>query len=402
MKLLAVTNPGVSHLHAMMPVLRAVQQAGHEVAVASSKTFRSLVERVGLRSFEAGLDWFEPEVTQTFPEIEAMSPDERRYWFIQDLYADITPHKMAPDLLEICDAWQPDLLVRNDYEFSACVVAERLGLPCATISIDLFLRPAMWESLIGDQLAYLRSAHGLSPYPSVDMLYRYLYLTITPPSYQFPDFALPPHSYALRTLGFDRSGDEGLPDWVHEMPDQPTVYATIGTVYQERDIFQAILDGLGGEPVNLIVTLGRGRDTSQFGPQPPNVHIAQYIPQTLLFEYCDMAITSGSYNTHTSALAHGLPLLVIPISDTQPLHARRCVDLGVGLALTYPGQFEQELAGRRKALAPETVREAVHEILRNPSYRQRTRQIREEVQALPGPEIAVELVTRLAREKTLD
>ncbi len=389
-------------MHAMMPVLQAMQQAGHEVAVASSKTFRSLVERVGLRSFEAGLDWFEPEVAQTFPEVETLSPLEWRYWFVQVLYSDVAPHAMASDLFEICESWQPDLLARNDYEFSACVVAEKLGLPCATLSIDLFLRPAMWESLIGDQLAYLRSAYGLPPYPSVDMLYRYLYLTITPPSYQFPDFALPPHSYALRTLGFDRSGDEGLPGWVREMPDQPTVYATIGTVYQERDIFQAILDGLGGEPVNLIVTLGRGRDTTQFGPQPPNVHIEQYIPQTLLFEHCAMAITSGSYNTHTSALAHGLPLLVIPISDTQPLHAQRCVDLGVGLALTRPGQYEDELKGRRKDLSAETVREAVFEIVRNPSYRQRARQIQKEVQALPGPEIAVELMTRLAGEKTLD
>jgi MGT family glycosyltransferase len=234
------------------------------------------------------------------------------------------------------------------------------------------------------------------------MLYRHLYLTITPPSYQFPEFSLPPHSYSLQSLGFDRSSDEGLPDWVREMDDQPTVYATLGTVYQDREIFQAILDGLGGEPVNLIMTLGRNRDTTQFGPQPPNVHIEQYIPQTLLFPYCDMAITSGSYNTHTSALAHGLPLLVIPISDTQPFHALRCVDLGVGLALTRPGQYEKVLAGRRKDLSPETVREAVYQILRSPSYRQQAQRIQEEVQSLPDPETAVEFMTKLAREKTLD
>jgi UDP:flavonoid glycosyltransferase YjiC (YdhE family) len=401
-KVLVATNPGISHLHTMMPVMLALKQAGHEVAVASSQTFRPLVERLGFQSFVAGLDWFEPEVANTFPEIQTLRPEALRYWFIQDLYADIAPHEMAPDLIKICGSWKPDLIVRNDYEFSSCVVAERLGLPCANVGIEVFLPLLAWEDLIGDQLAYLRSAYGLPPYPSVDMLYRHLYLTITPPSYQFPECVLPSHSYALRSLGFDRHGDEELPDWVRKMPDQPTVYATIGTVYKERDIFQAILDGLGGEGVNLIVTLGRNRDTTQFGPQPPNVHIEEYIPQTLLFPYCDMAITSASYSTQISALAHGLPVLSIPIGGTQPFHALRSVELGVGLALTRPGQYEEDLRGKRKDLSPEAVREAVDEILHAPSYRQQARRIQEEVQSLPGPEIAVEVMTRLAMEGTLD
>ena len=395
MKALVVTNPGVSHLHAMMPVINALRQAGHEVAVASSKTFRPFAERQGLLAFEAGIDWYEPDVEAAFPEIDTMDPKERRFWFIESLYGDIAPHAMVPDVLKICQEWQPDVLLRNDYEFSACVVGEKLGIPHATVSIDLFLPPTLWQSLIGEQMAYLRSSYGLPPYPAMEMLYRHLYLTITPPSYQFPGFAMPPHSYALRTLGFDRSGDEQLPDWVKQMPDQPTVYATLGTVYKDKDIFQTVIDGLAGQPVNLIVTLGRGRDTTQFGPQPPNVHIEQYIPQTLLFPYCDLAITSGSYNTNTSALAHGMPMLVIPIADTQPYHALRVVDMGVGLSLTRQGQYLDELEGKRKDLTPENVCEAVFDILNNPSYKQRASKVKEEVACLPGPELAAQKLEQL-------
>lgn len=396
MKVLVVTNPGVSHLHAMMPVMQALQHAGHDVAVASSKTFGPLVERLGFRACEAGLDWFEPDLADAFPEIETMTTAERRMWLIRSLYADITPHAMVPDVLAICQEWKPDLLLRNDYEFAACVVGEKLGLPYATVGIDLCLPLPLWERLIGEQLAYLRSVCGLQPYPAVEGLYRSVYVSITPPSYQFPEFGRRPQSYAVRSLGFDRWQNDSLPGWVSRLPDQPTVYATIGTVYQDRDIFQAILDGLAGEPVNLIVTLGRGRDTAQFGPQPPNVHIAQYIPQTLLFPYCRLVITSGSYNTHVSALAHGLPLLVIPISDTQPYHALRCVDMGVGLALTRADQYEAELEGKRKDLSPQTVREAVFELLQNPSYGRRAERVQQEIRNLPGPEFAVGLLEALA------
>ena len=44
-------------------------------------------------------------------------------------------------------------------------------------------------------------------------------------------------------------------------------------------LFQAILDGLRDEPVNLILTIGRDQDPDQFGRQPENVHIERYIPR---------------------------------------------------------------------------------------------------------------------------
>lgn len=396
MKALFTTNPGTGHLHALVPVIRALQAAGHEVALATSRTMCRYAEQLGIPAFPAGLDWHESEMAAAFPEIETMTPEERRYWFLTDLFADITPHKMGPDLLSICYSWQPDVLVRNDFEFSTPVIAERLGLPCATVSMEMFLPTGMWEMLIGDQLAYLRSVFGLPPYPAADMLYRHLYLCSAPPSYHFPEFSLPSHTHFFRYFGFDQAGAEGLPAWAAALPNRPTIYASLGTVHHDRTILETILAGLGGREVNLIVTVGRNHNPAAFGPQPDNVYIERYIPQTLLFPLCDLVIASGSYNTLTSALAHGLPLLVIPITDTQPLHAKRCAALGVGRVLKQPGQFDEELQTISQTLSPQTVADTVQEMLADPCYRQRAEQIRQQILSLPGPETTVPLLVQLA------
>jgi UDP:flavonoid glycosyltransferase YjiC (YdhE family) len=158
---------------------------------------------------------------------------------------------------------------------------------------------------------------------------------------------------------------------------------------------------LSGEPVNLIITVGPGEDASQFAPLPENTRVESYIPQSLLFPHCDLAILSGSSNTVMGALSHGLPMLLIPLSSTQPLHAMRCTSLGIGCVLKQPGIFDGYLYNLSYAeLSPESVRIAVKELFDNQSYRQNAQRLRKEIESLPGCERAVELLTGLAREKT--
>jgi MGT family glycosyltransferase len=191
----------------------------------------------------------------------------------------------------------------------------------------------------------------------------------------------------LRPTPFDQGGVEALPSWVASLPARPTVYATLGTVFNRRpDLFAAIIAALSGEPVNLILTVGRTMDPAQFGELPPNVHVERYIPQTLLFPRCAAVVTHGGFGTVLSALSSGLPLVIIPISADQPRNARRCTALGVGRALD-PTE-----------VTPETVREAVRAVLNEPGYRLQAQRLREEMAALPGADHAVALLERLAQE----
>jgi len=172
---------------------------------------------------------------------------------------------------------------------------------------------------------------------------------------------------------------------------RPTVYVTLGTVFSRapaaNSVFTAVLAALRDEPVNLIVTVGRDNDPAQFGPQPPNVHIERFIPQSALLPHCDLVVHHGGFSTVTGALNAGLPMVVIPISADQPYNAACCTALGVGVVI------------EPDSVSPEAIRAAVREVMDTPSYRQKAEHVRDEMAALPGPEHGVTLLERLAVEK---
>jgi UDP:flavonoid glycosyltransferase YjiC (YdhE family) len=83
------------------------------------------------------------------------------------------------------------------------------------------------------------------------------------------------------------------------------------------------------------------------------------------------------------ALAHGLPSVLMPLGADQPYNTRRCVALGVALEL------------EPVTVTPEEVRATVGSVLADHRYRRAAERVRDEINALPGPEATVQLLERL-------
>ena len=295
---------------------------------------------------------------------------------------------MVPDLLRIAEEWMPDLIVRESAEYGGCVAAEVVGIPHASVRSSYTTSSYGQRHVIADALTALRADHSLPPDSDGISPFRYLHLAFEPPGFWTDDEPLAPTYHLLRPVVFDRSGGEGLPPWVASLPPVPTVCATLGTfMNRSTEIFAAILEGLRDEVINLILAVGRDIDPARFGPQPGNVHIERYIPLSLLLPRCDLVIHHAGFSTTVTALLNGLPMVAIPLGADQPLNARRLAALGVG---------EMIGPGNRTAGA---IREAARRVLGEPSYRARAERVRDAMAALPGPEYAVELLERLAREK---
>jgi len=327
-----------------------------------------------------------------------LDPENQGLWLLSNVFADISPHQMIPDLLALCGSWRPHVIVRGEFEFAGCVVGECLGIPHTAVSLGLFFPTEIWRPLIGQKLDRLRSLHGLTVDPKLTMLYHHACFAFAPPSYQFPNVQLPPTFHLLRPSIFDRSGPEDLPTWVYRLPRRPTVHATVGTTFTfATDVLEDIIRSLADDPLNLIITTGYNKNLRHLGQLPSNVHIEAYIPHTLLLPHCDVVITHGGAATTISSLFFGLPLVVIPLSNDQPFHAMRCAALGVGCVIKRSGHFEPYLFDCcYSGLSPKSIRDAVKEVLYNPSYRQSALQLREEMMALPGIETGVQILTRLA------
>lgn len=385
MRMLFTTTPGAGHWHPLVPFAGALREAGHEVAFATTPDACAAITALGFPCYPAGVDETAEERQALRAKLAILGADSPA-WALPNLFAGAWAAGRLHDLLAVCAAWQPDLLIREDMDFAGCIAAERLGLPHAAVQVAAW-RP-WFHPLLVPPLNRLRDEVGLPPDPDLTMLSRYLLIVPAPPSYQDAATPLPATAHAVRHVAFDRSGEEQLPAWAGDLPDRPVVYATMGTVFnQVPGILEAILAGLREESITLIVTTGRNQDPATFGSQPPHVHIERYVPQSLLFPYCDLVVTHGGSGTVMTALSHGLPMVIIPVSADQPDHARRCEQLGVARTI---GRDER---------TPEAIRGAVRAVLQDPSYRQTAGRFRNEMAGLPGAEQVVGWLERLAVER---
>ena len=394
-RFLFTTTAGYGHFHPLVPLARALQQAGHAVAFAASPSGCPKIEAAGFTCFPVSGDLqTDPEYQQVRAQLQTMPMGLKNELFrYPRLFCGIPARVRTPSLVEIARTWQADMLIREAGEYCAVIAAEHLGLPYATVAFAAALQGmAFFEREAAAHLDPVRRQWGLAPDPALTALYRYLYLAYSPPTFSLQDVgapggagAIPATTHFIRPDIFDQAGPESLPAWVAGLPAQPTIYVTLGTeVNKEPEFYpgvlQTIIAGLRDAPVNVVVTLGRDKDPADFGPQPANVHIERYIPQSLLLPRCDLMVMHGGSNSILAALDAGLPLVVVPLIADQFFNAQARKSLGLGQVVPW------------EQLTPATIRTAADEVLTNPLYRQTARRLQAEMHALPGQEHAVALV----------
>jgi UDP:flavonoid glycosyltransferase YjiC (YdhE family) len=369
-----------------VPLATALRAAGHDVAFATTPVACASLGDLGFRCFPVGIDdWLvEPGAAPTARHDPATPV--ATVWV--DVFVNIRAQQALPDLLATCEAWRPDLLVREMTEFAGCVAAERVGIPHAAVQVGAW-RPDL-HTLIGPVLDNLRGRVGLRADPERAMPFRYLLLTPVPASFIDPARPLPATAHPMRYVPFDAGpgGEAQVPEWIGTLDARPTIYATLGTANNRTPgLAAAILAAIRDEPINLILTVGPNADPAEFGEQPPHVRVEEYVPQSVLMPSCDLVVCHGGFGTMLTALDAGLPLVIIPIAADQPDNARRCADLGVAEVISP----EQRTA--------EVIQTAVRAVLGEPRYRRNAEQLRAEMRAAPDLADAVGLLEQLAREK---
>ncbi len=428
------TNSGYGHFHPLMPLALALQQAGHSIAFAAHPALQPAIEAVGFTFFPviAALA-ADPEYRQLKARLQTMPLDlASELYAYPRLFGGIASRLRIPALVEIARGWQPDMFIREAGEYGAVIAAEHLGMPHGVVAFAASLQgQAIFEREVAASLDPLRQSWGLPPDPLLTVLYRYLHLSYSPPTFSLQEVDGPPSAVSIavtragssnlpdplpfspaatahfiRPYFFDQSKtraganrnaaatdhDEDLPGWVGLLPtDQPTIYITLGTEANMEPglyprVLQTIIQGLRSLHANLIVTLGRDKDPADFGPQPANVHIEPYIPHSLLLDRCDLVIIHGGSNSLLAALDRAIPVVVVPLIADQFFNAQVIRRLQLGQVIqTDPEQ-----------LTPESVRVAVEEVLVNPIYRHNAARLQTEMHALSGQEYAVELIERVA------
>jgi UDP:flavonoid glycosyltransferase YjiC (YdhE family) len=370
---------GSGHFRPLIPLARAAKAAGHTVAVAGAGRRQAEIAAAGFTGIAtspsppppAGEAAAEPVVD---PNVSwTPDPQGEQLWLAEG-FARRGARRHVTSISEIAREWRPDVLVRDEVDFGTAIVAELLGIPCATVSV-LPAGGFLQKALVAQPLNELRDEHGLPTDPQLSMLDGGLVLAPYPPSFRDSAFPLPPHAFSFRPQA---------PIPPRAASGTPTVYVTLGTVRTATELFNLILAGLRELQVDVVVTVGDRFDPAELEPQPEHIRLERFIPQEELLPRCDLVVCHGGSGSVLGALAHGLPSVLVPMSADQPYTARRCAELGAAQVLD-PVQA-----------TPDDVRAAVSDVLAGPAYRHAAERIQAEYNALPAPDEALTLIEQLA------
>jgi UDP:flavonoid glycosyltransferase YjiC (YdhE family) len=365
--------PSEGHFSPLLPLAHALAGRGHEVAFAIAEDWRFRATEEGFESLVAGPSM--PEVSAQFaPERERifrLPIEERRPLQFSGLFGRLYAPAKLRTLLPVAREWEADTIVYDSGDLAAPIAAAALGLPAVNHSFGAMVPVAALERAAA-VVEPLWRAQGLEPDPHAGA-FQGLFIDLAPESFAWER----PQGRSIRMRPVP--GAPGLaPAWLDEL-EPPLVYVTLGTVWNRPEIFHVLLDALDG-PHSTLVTTGRNLDPAELGALPPRVRVERFVPQSHILPRSVAVISHGGSGTTLGALAHGLPLVLVPQAADQFDNAARAEAAGAAVAL-LPGE-----------VTAESVRAALGRVLSDPAFAAAARTIQREIQQMATVEEAAAAV----------
>jgi MGT family glycosyltransferase len=258
--------------------------------------------------------------------------------------------EIALDVRDVVAELRPELMIVDCMLPAGLAAGESTGTP--TVSLVHFpyglartqmLRGAGSWTTDRTQLDSTRIALGLEPatddlaaWESADLL------LVTVPTWFDLAVDYPANVVHAGPLGVTRAPQE------RRTPEgRPLVLLSFSTTVMQGQeaLIQRVCDALDGQAMDAILTLGPAVSAEAIGT-PRNIEASQYADHDHLLPRCAAVVTHGGLGTTLRALAHGKPLLLLPLGRDQQFNASRIVELGAGLCLPMeasPGEITSAL-----------------------------------------------------------
>ena len=380
-RFLFVVPPLVGHVNPAAGVAAELTARGHEIAWAGHEELLWQLAGPDALVFSCGLPADAP----------ARPPGLKGPAALRFLWADFLiplADAMAPGVGAAIDAFAPHVVVADQQALAGGLLAESRGLPWVTSAstsaelVDPLAGMPKVAEWVGSLLADLRSriAGGrgtadprFSPHGVLAFTTRELLGTAV----------LPPRVRLVGPALGTRPSTSDFP-WEWLDPLRPTVLVSLGTANTGTgaEFLAATAEAFAGMPVRAVIADPGG----VLGAVPPNVLVRPSVPQLPLLPRVDAVLCHAGHNTVCEALWHGLPLVVAPIRDDQPIVAAQVVAAGAGVRLRF---------GR--ADAPR-IAAAVEQVLTEPAYRRAAETVAASFHAAGGSAAAAGFLEQLALE----
>jgi UDP:flavonoid glycosyltransferase YjiC (YdhE family) len=390
---------GRGHLDPLVPIAAAARAAGHSIAFACSRSMAGAVVSAGFDVVDdpeaapsettgraAGPEP-SPPASEPGPLLEVDRAREERD--LREKFVADGGRREAARVLRTAPAWRPDVFVCDETDVGAVVAAERLGIPCATVVVLAaggMLRP----DVVAATLDEVRAEHGLASDPGLARARGGLVVDPTPPGYRDPGDPLP--ASATRVALVRPGAPETMPrPWQPVRPAGPAVYVTLGTVFplESGDLLARVIAAFDDHPGDVLITVGQEVDPASLGPVPAHIHLAGFVAQVAVLPHVALVVSHAGSGTVLGALAHGRPMVLLPMGADQPWNGDRCAAIGVARVLDPVTATVAD------------IREAVRAVLADPAMRAAAETASEWMLAMPPTSAALEANERHATARRL-
>jgi UDP:flavonoid glycosyltransferase YjiC (YdhE family) len=364
-----------SHYYPMVPFAWALRAAGHDVRVASHPAMVPVITASGLTAVAVGKDLdFVELFTGGIAETAAQSDES----VTVDGATARCAEAMVDDLVAFARGWQPHLVVHDPLNLAAPVVARILGVPAvkhlwgADFSEGM---PIAADVMTGN----LVRPFGIERLPdAADLI-----LDPCPPMMQVPPGSAP--RQPIRFVPYNGTAEH--PPWLWRPSSRPRVCVTWGTLMAEVDgggLFRAprVIEALAASEIEVVLAIDP-KTRPRFGTLPDNVHPADApLALHVLLATCQAVVHQGGAGTTMTALAAGVPQVILPAVVDQQFNAARLELTGAGVSGTV-----------------DTVADQVHALLTEPHWRQAAAAVAGQNALRPSPAEIVAALPRLLEMK---
>ena len=388
MRVLMTTWGMRSHFYSLVPLGWALQAAGHEVRVASHPSLAGEISRAGLAAVPIGedLDFAAVFAGQIGPVGQLTDSSHRADGRLEPaITADGGVVRFArallDDLIAFGRLFRPELLVWEPFNLAGPVAAAVLGVPGVQqlwgpdSSVTLRMDP---EQTIAPLASRFRLGAG-----EVSLTGQ-LVLDPVPPPMQVP---LSAPARAVRYVPYN--GTAIVPQWLRgPSPSRPRVCVTGGTSMggskpgSATDL-AAVTRAVAALDAEVIV-VAEPAHLAALGRQPDNVRMADApLALRLVLPSCSVLVQHGGASTMMTALACGVPQLILPHVSDEHFNAER-------LAVTGAGTWLDMGSASHAA-----IRDVVTELAGDGHWRQSAAAMAELIRATPPPAEVVPVLAAL-------
>ncbi|WP_201776923.1 nucleotide disphospho-sugar-binding domain-containing protein [Streptacidiphilus anmyonensis] len=366
----------------MVPLAWAARAAGHEVAVAVPPALGGLAAASGLPYAVVGRD---VDAVAAFREIVSAPPGAGGGGpRVLKLIGALT-EAMAEDLADLVGGWRADLVVHDPTAFAGPIAAAAAGVPAVRhlYGTDLLGAPAARNFLpaVLEPVAERLGLGEVDPFgvATVDPC---------PGSLQLPTAS---RRLPMRYVPSSPHGRTVPP--LAPLGSRRRVAVTWGTTLDRLDpslhLAGEVARAVAGPETSVVLAV-TAEQAPLLGELPPWTRVVSDGALHQVLPGCDAVVAHGGAASILTAVAAGVPQLLLPRLPDHVRHSARLAEVGAGLVVPAA-----EAQGR-----PELVRERLAALLDEPGHAARARELAAESKLQPSPaEVVTELELLVTTEK---